>query len=530
MWSRTKIVLNNGTTSYSPSSNGTCIAGATGATGTKGDKGDQGETGVAAQSFQIVASSPTYPMSSRGVILVAKSITLTCIKANIPEATTVTWECPSLGVSGIIGVSITLTLPYGSELAEIPVTCTITGFSAQTLRIQGVKDGDAVPVYLHVLSTSDPAISEHFQEVGGKFITGDYFLYSTQAGNFPKWYDGVSWNIVDETTPNYGQIMGTIIGDALKSPYTIPSTSALYGYFENFAANNAFIKKLLSLYLELQDGGAIYHGYSADGESLPPNGAGFWFGANGVFKALQAILLGCISVGAKISTSDNKARMSSTVSDIDEDGFIMASEDIDNPTAGAIKTLLGHTRSTEPGLKSYYHNGTSWEWISEFVSFVISGISHSDWSCSGDNGATKGMISLIEDAVSYACILTNINLFAPSGDGDTNLGEEGRRFNRGLFNTVNTGNGDCEVYKISNASLTVNSDTNIPSMIVGEIRFISAQISTSKYLLTPVGGSYVVVGSTMIGTYIRNPTAGNSKISYGGQDGIYTNMIIRRIA
>lgn len=36
MWSRTKVVLKDGTTTYEPSENGTCIAGATGGTGPQG--------------------------------------------------------------------------------------------------------------------------------------------------------------------------------------------------------------------------------------------------------------------------------------------------------------------------------------------------------------------------------------------------------------------------------------------------------------------------------------------------------------
>lgn len=42
MWSRTKVVLKDGTTTYQPSENGTCIAGATGATGATGGTGPQG--------------------------------------------------------------------------------------------------------------------------------------------------------------------------------------------------------------------------------------------------------------------------------------------------------------------------------------------------------------------------------------------------------------------------------------------------------------------------------------------------------
>ena len=45
MWSRTKVVYNNGTTAYKPSANGTCIAGATGNIGATGSTGAVG-TGI----------------------------------------------------------------------------------------------------------------------------------------------------------------------------------------------------------------------------------------------------------------------------------------------------------------------------------------------------------------------------------------------------------------------------------------------------------------------------------------------------
>ena len=217
-----------------------CLTGATGA------KGDPGVPGTDAQAFQIVASSPTYGLSSRGVLLAQKSITLDCVKANIPETTAVTWGCMELGVTGITGASLKLVIPRGSTFSEIIVTCMVTGFSSQTLKLTGVKEGDAVPIYLKVLSTPDPMINDHFVEAGGKFITGDFFLYSTAAGNYPKWFDGISWLTVDKNTPNYSQICSAVLGDSLKQPSTILSISAIHGFFENLAASNGFIDQLSS--------------------------------------------------------------------------------------------------------------------------------------------------------------------------------------------------------------------------------------------------------------------------------------------
>ena len=51
MWSRTKTTLNDGTVNYTPSTNGTCIAGATGATGAQGPQGVQGPPGADGSSL-----------------------------------------------------------------------------------------------------------------------------------------------------------------------------------------------------------------------------------------------------------------------------------------------------------------------------------------------------------------------------------------------------------------------------------------------------------------------------------------------
>jgi hypothetical protein len=265
--------------------------------------GSTGYQGASAQSFQIITNSQTYALSSRGVVMAEKIIIITCIKANIPDETIVNWVCTTLGISSTTGASITITIPSGSELTEIPITCTVSGFPAQTLKIQGIKDGDAVPIYLHVLSTSNPALNDHFQEVGGKFIAGDYFLYSTQLGNFPKWYDGESWNVVDENTPNYSQICSTVLADSLKQSNPVLSTSAIFGYFETLISNDAFIKKLGAQIIKLLTGGAVHSDYYLPNGEINPNSSdskGVFLGADGTFNAVNANLVNAVISGSGI--------------------------------------------------------------------------------------------------------------------------------------------------------------------------------------------------------------------------------------
>lgn len=281
--------------------------GPTGATGQTGATGATGPQGSAALSFQVVASSWTYQMSSRGVVIGAKSITLNCIKANIPDATTVTWACAALGVSGITGANITLTIPSGSELTSIEISCTVTGFPTQTLKLQGVKDGDATPVYLKVLSTSDPVIADHFSDIGGKFIAGDFFLYSTIDGNLPKWFDGITWNVVDADTPNYSEICAAVLADSLKQPNAVLSQSALFGYFDNLMANDAYIRKLGTVALKLLASGAIYSDYYLPDGTINPESVasrGVFIGADGLAKLWKAILEGVTLTAGSSFISD----------------------------------------------------------------------------------------------------------------------------------------------------------------------------------------------------------------------------------
>lgn len=267
--------------------NAMCLTGATGGKGDPGVPGLPGSPGVDAQSFQIVASPPTFALSSRGIVAEAKTISLYCVKSNIPENAAVTWSSIDLTIATKTGNSISVIVPKGFASSEISISCVVVGFPKQTLKIMGVKAGDSLPIYLGVLTDSDPAIADFYTLVGGKFIPGDFFLYQTNQGNYPKWYDGVSWNAVDKTTPNYSQICSTVLGDSLKHSNTILSMSAIYSFIQTLIANDAFIGFLESNFIEVKR--AIYAKYSKEG--MPPASEyGFHLDANGKFQAKSATL------------------------------------------------------------------------------------------------------------------------------------------------------------------------------------------------------------------------------------------------
>lgn len=292
IWTKSRITY---TDSSYVDSTPVCVTGAKGSTGSTGPKGDQGvpgSDGAAAQSFQIVASSLAYPMSSRGVVIEDRTISLSCIKANIASSVAVTWSCSALGISSSSGATLALTIPSGTELVSIDVSCTVTGFTPQTIRLTGVREGDERSVYLGVLSVATPQLADHFVKVGGKFVAQDYYLYSTAAGNYPKWYNGTEWVAVTEDTPNYSEICANTLADTLKQSGTVLSTSALYGFFQTLVSNDAFIKKLGAQIIKLLTGGKI------ESEEYVENVSGFQLRSDGTFNAVNANLINAIISGS----------------------------------------------------------------------------------------------------------------------------------------------------------------------------------------------------------------------------------------
>jgi hypothetical protein len=94
--------------------------------------------------------------------------------------------------------------------------------------------------------------------------------------------------------------------------------------------------------------------------------------------------------------------------------------------------------------------------------------------------------------------------------------------------TVNTGNGDCEVYKNSYVDYGAerNTSATMDSMTVGELRFIRIGFAetSNKYLIAPSGGTYFVVNGTGI-------ISGGSSIVTSNENNVTNyNLLVRRIS
>ena len=73
-------------------------------------------------------------------------------------------------------------------------------------------------------------------------------------------------------------------------------------FVDNLTANTGFIEELGSKNINIKTPGAIYSGYTKEGDP-PSDGAGFWLGWSGILKAKFAELIGTLKTGLGASNS-----------------------------------------------------------------------------------------------------------------------------------------------------------------------------------------------------------------------------------
>jgi hypothetical protein len=243
VWQKLRTVYADGT--YSTWSNAIRITGAkgnAGLTGQQGPQGLQGDIGNSAKEFTIIASSPTFSLSSRGMVKETQSIAFTCSLMNIQvQQEQIGWEIVGAAtLSAIYGETVTATISTESMLGSFTIHCSVEGFGLKTFLVKGIQSGAPSPVYLGICDNEPANTNEgplfYSIEKGGDFYLG--------FDNIPYYWNGSNFLAVNEDTVNYSQIMGIVVGDVLKSGKSIDVTSVLYGYFENLVAVRAFIDKL----------------------------------------------------------------------------------------------------------------------------------------------------------------------------------------------------------------------------------------------------------------------------------------------
>jgi len=262
-----------------------------------GLKGDQGEP---ARSVTLYADSSTIVLSSRG-ILKTSQIELTCAPTNLSIEGAV-WTATDEGSLSLVEIAPGVYDPYKrildcslvageSTLITVSITYgeqTYTGY----VGISKVKDGLPAPQNFRGV-TSVPTQTP----LGEPLVAGDYFLWAGETT--PSYlkgavyeYDGTTWGISSN-----GDLVMTLFDSFADLANDVESTVIGIAVIKKLIALDASVEVLQTLLLELSEGGAIYHGYSADGSTPPVDGAGFHLSAIGILQAKLAKLLNAEVIG-----------------------------------------------------------------------------------------------------------------------------------------------------------------------------------------------------------------------------------------
>lgn len=92
--------------------------------------------------------------------------------------------------------------------------------------------------------------SDDFEEEGFEFRKGVPYICINTSGDIPE-FDEMSLN-----TENSEKVLNCLSG-VITNGLAVPSTSALYGWFENLVAQNAVIQNLFSQAITILNGGSI---------------------------------------------------------------------------------------------------------------------------------------------------------------------------------------------------------------------------------------------------------------------------------
>ena len=317
------------------------------------------QKGENAKDIRIVASIDSYQLSTRGMVLVDQEFTFALQRWYVNG--TATWKVdpdPEYNTNDLEIIPqdnpdiLKLKIKAGSYLDSFVVSVSCEGFEAtRDLRVFGIIGGEERPWYFKVYP-EDPngELPVYNRETGvvdfgnsiwptespeGNLITGDYILYKTKViqnasdteGHVepvPYYFvegegtgDAGHWKMLDENSPYYSEAMGTMLGDVVKMDDMPVTIGAMYGFFKNLAAYNAFITNLFAHTIKIEDDGAIYGGgYEADG-SNPEGLPGFHLSWNGILQAVSASLRNAIITGT-LETYDENGIIFRTDKDVAE--------------------------------------------------------------------------------------------------------------------------------------------------------------------------------------------------------------------
>lgn len=341
----------------------------------------KGEDGKPAQDIRIVASNDTYQLSTRGMVLEDMPFTFALERWYVTGEATWTIDPDPATVASQLRREpsddpdiLKVTVLAGAELPSFLVSVTCEGVEiTRDLRIMGVDGGEESPWYFKVYPlNADGAKPTYNRETGifdpgnsvwpekspeGQLIEGDYILYLTTVYDssedteghvepIPYYFvpgeselDDGHWEMLDEDSPYYSEAMGTMLADVVRMPDMPVTVGAMYGFFENLAAYNAFITNLFTHSIELQnkDGeiGDIHsQGYYRGAYLNPDIKSGFYLGADGYAELFKVILR-----DATIVSQDNSGDVIFSIGQVSDPITFSHTE---TPTTKSFDDLFGN--------------------------------------------------------------------------------------------------------------------------------------------------------------------------------------------
>ena len=211
-------------------------------------------------SFSIHADSLTYPWSVRGATVAPTSIKLSVEKRNTIGACT--WESVPKIFEPVTADEYVCTIPSGFQGKKITIKGSVFGVGFKELTLTAREVGSNTPVYIGDAYTFEQLDAMPANPMGFPWVAGDHALVIKKNGDkedpIPYVYheDAVGeshWRMLQKSDKNIAQVMRNALYDVVDHGSMDMSCAALYGFFEELAAVNAFIENLQSKNLLVQD-------------------------------------------------------------------------------------------------------------------------------------------------------------------------------------------------------------------------------------------------------------------------------------
>ena len=236
-----------------------------------------------------------------------QTITINVKKDYIPGNCTITArteDSVSIPVTTVIAnEKYTITVNDVNDFDKITITGTISGIDPQEVILNVVDETEYNKNFGSV--TALPSETT---------INGDYFFAETSFGDcqagFPYVKEGGSWTQLVGTSPDNAQRLLGVMGTVLNDEQTPASLSAVYGWFQNLAAQSAVIQSLFSKAITILNPGYIKSNNFAETDGFVTQG--FKLNSSGLGQFGEGTQLGNVDIRINDTVSGTPVQLLTT--------------------------------------------------------------------------------------------------------------------------------------------------------------------------------------------------------------------------